>query len=260
MKTNVKQNVKVVVGDVKRKQVRKSSGAKASAKPPIVLNISNPQPYNNMYMEYFKKQLQNQEPIKATTLAQQEKINEREETKASKAGALHSLDREPNDVNRELIRQAAETRAAIQASKSQDQKSMAELRASLKPVSQRQVASEPLRPRKQTPRENLMASIRASVPLTPSTSELTQSEETQENIQANLQAQQEQLENVMEQKDEEPRQNIPSPTPPAQVPKRGRGRPKGSKNKPHEEREAQRQQREAVKQAKKEARRRAGRE
>lgn len=111
---NVKQNVKVVVGDVKRKQVRKATGEKASAKPPMVLNISNPQPLNNAYFEYFKKQLQNQEPIKASSLSQQEKINEREETKASKAGALHRLDQEQGaDVQRELNRQGEALQARL---------------------------------------------------------------------------------------------------------------------------------------------------
>jgi hypothetical protein len=104
---NVKQNVKVVVGEIKKKRAVKSSGAKsgAGAKPPIILNISQPQPYNNPYMEYFKNQLQNKEPVKANTLAQYEKLNEREENKASKVGLLHNLDKEPDDVARELRRQ-----------------------------------------------------------------------------------------------------------------------------------------------------------
>jgi hypothetical protein len=193
-KVKVSQNVKVVIGDIrKRKQVRAKAGTKAGAsnKPPIILNISNPQPYNNPYMMFFKEQLQNQQPIQANTLREHERLNEKEETKASKAGALHKLDQEPNDVARELRAKAAETRAAIQASKSQQQKSMAELRASLKPVSERKIFETPLRPRQKSLQERLMENIRQDVPLTPSV------DETQANITANLQAQQEQLENVM---------------------------------------------------------------
>lgn len=110
---NVKQNVKVVIGDVKRKKAVKSSGPKAPAKPPIVLNISNPQPYNNPYMMYFRDQLQNQQPIQANTLLQHERINEREENKASKAGALHRLDQEPNDVARAMKKQGEALQARL---------------------------------------------------------------------------------------------------------------------------------------------------
>lgn len=112
-RTKVSQNVKVVIGDVKRKRAVKSAGPKPVAKPPIVLNISNPQPYNNMFMDYFKQQLKNQQPIKANTLAQQEKINEQEETKAAKAGVLSKNNQEPNDVARELKRQEAAARVRL---------------------------------------------------------------------------------------------------------------------------------------------------
>lgn len=143
-KVKVSQNVKVVIGEIKKKRAVKSSGSKSSgsAKPPIVLNISQPQqPYNNMFMEYFKKQLQNQQPIQANTLAQQEKINEREETKASKAGALHSLDQEPNDVAREMrrlkIEQVERIRQADSERKEEEKEMKLSIRKIPKPASRR---------------------------------------------------------------------------------------------------------------------------
>lgn len=135
-KVKVSQNVKVVIGDVKRKHASKSSGAKSggSAKPPIVLNISNPQPYNNMFMEYFKKQLQNQQPIQANTLSQQEQMNEREETKASKAGALHSLDQEPNDVAREMRRLKIEQVERIRQADEERKEEEKEMKLSIRKI------------------------------------------------------------------------------------------------------------------------------
>lgn len=131
---NVKQNVKVVVGDVKKKRAVKSSGTKTgtSAKPPIVLNISNPQPLNNTFMEYFKKQFQNQQPIQANTLAQQVKLNEREETKASKAGLLHNLDKEPDDMARELSRLKIEQVERIRQSDSERKEQNKEMQLSIR--------------------------------------------------------------------------------------------------------------------------------
>lgn len=275
---NVKQNVKVVVGDVKRKQVRKATGTKAgaSSKPNIVLSISNPQPYNNPYMMFFKDQLQNQQPIQANTLKEQVKQNEREENKASKAGALHKLDQEPNDVARELIRQASETRARIQLSEGERQKSMSELRNSLKPVSERKINATPLRPRQKTQRELLMENIRTSVPPTPSI------DETENDIISNLQNQTRDLEfamsNAPEEDDDEqveeqqqPYQVTADPIPPPVKP--GRGRKKGIKNKTAEQkaeeaeekrqraeqREAQRLQRQQLKDLKSTERKRASR-
>lgn len=134
-KVNVKQNVKVVIGDIKRKRVVRSSGTKsgAPAKPPIILNISNPQPYNNPYMEYFKKQLQNQQPVQANTLSQQVALKEKQETEASKAGALGKLVQEPGaDVQRELRSQAAITRAAMAKSKAQIYQQYDEVAARMK--------------------------------------------------------------------------------------------------------------------------------
>jgi len=83
-------------------------------------------------MEYFKKQLQNQEPIKATTLKQNEILNEREETKASKAGALHKLDQEPNDVAREMQRQRLEALERLQRAESERKMQEREFAGSLK--------------------------------------------------------------------------------------------------------------------------------
>ena len=169
-KVKVTQNVKVIVGDVKRKRAVKSSSSKqgASAKPPIVLNISQPQqPYNNMFMEFFKNQLQNQQPVKANTLAEQEKINEREENKASKAGALAKIDQEPDDVARELRRQKVEMLEKIAKTKAGRKNEIEDMRKSLKPVSARKMPATPLRPRQPTPREVLMRSIRENVAETP---------------------------------------------------------------------------------------------
>lgn len=143
---NVKQNVKVVVGDVKRKQVRKATGAKASAKPPIVLNISNPQPYNNMYMEYFKKQLQNQQPIKANTLKQNEILNEREENKASKAGALHNLDQEPDDAARENKAQGKILEAIVKQREAMTKAQEKQIASSMKKIKTAKPPKPPKRP------------------------------------------------------------------------------------------------------------------
>lgn len=193
---NVKQNVKVVVGDalgilrskeIKKKRAIKSSGAKsgAGAKPPIILNISQPhstampswaQPYNNPYMEYFKNQLQNKEPVKANTLAQYEKLNEREENKASKVGLLHNLDKEPDDVARELRREKVAGIARYQVAQAEQKSEAEQVRIRLKPVSQRKIHSTPLRPRNLTPRENLMASIRANVPETPAYNQVSENQ------------------------------------------------------------------------------------
>jgi hypothetical protein len=149
-KVNVKQNVKVVIGDIKRKRNVKSSGAKpgASAKPPIVLNISNPQPYNNPYMMFFKDQLKNQQPIQANTLTQHERINEREENKASRAGALNRIDQEPNDVAREMNRQADALQARIKQADEGKRAQAQEINQSLKsppPTSGRKKKKTPKR-------------------------------------------------------------------------------------------------------------------
>lgn len=193
-KVKVSQNVKVIIGDVKRKQVRKVTGQKAGAgaKPPIVLNISNPQPYNNMFMEYFKKQLQNQQPVQANTLNQHERINEQEETKASKAGALSKIDQEPNDQARELRKQAAEQRARFQVAQAEQKGEAQQVRSSLKPVKKDdpRVAATPLRPIAPHPRRLLMSAIEAAVPQTPPTMD--------REMLAELQAQQNSLTNALE--------------------------------------------------------------
>jgi hypothetical protein len=232
---NVKQNVKVVVGDVKRKQVRKSSGTKsgASAKPPIVLNISNPQPYNNPYMMYFKEQLQNQEPIKANTLAQHEKISEREETKASKAGALHKLDREPNDVAREMKRQGEALQDRLRLAEVERKLQEDNMVKSFK-KSPKETKSTPTvtRPQVNPPFYRMVENPQAQTPLTP------QQEGEEELLKRELEEQKARLEREMEnatggggdgagaggsEGDEEQTITI--------TPKK-RGRKKGSKNKP----------------------------
>jgi colicin import membrane protein len=142
-------------------------------------------------MEYFKKQLQNQEPIKATTLAQNEIINDREENKASKAGALHILDEEPKDVARRMKSQGEKLKEDMKASKKDDENKMMEMRRSLKPVSERKISPQPLRPRIPHPKQNLMEEIRQAVPVAPS------SEEMQSSVVSNLQQQQEEYENLM---------------------------------------------------------------
>jgi hypothetical protein len=137
VKTKVTQNVKVVIGDVKRKQSSKSTGAKAggSAKPPIVLNISQPQqPYNNMFMEYFKQQLQNQQPVQSNTLAEQTKVNEREENKASRAGALSSIDQEPDDVARALRRLKIDQVERIRQADDERKRGESEMKLSIRKI------------------------------------------------------------------------------------------------------------------------------
>lgn len=246
---NVKQNVKVVVGDamgilrskeIKKKRAVKSSGAKsgAGAKPPIVLNISQPQPYNNPYMMYFKEQLQNQQPIQANTLAQFEKLNEREENKASKVGALHNLDQDPGkDQERELRRQAAERRA-------QYEQAQAEKKAESKEISGN-IQKLPKAPKAPKRRLKLLESVPQRAIAESIASNLDQQqiqmEERMMNLFEALEEEQTRFYPPEEQStggagagagaEEEKEEPLPA--------KKGRGRPKGSLNKTEEEKEAE---------------------
>jgi hypothetical protein len=223
-KQNVKvsQNVKVIIG-AKRKPSSKTS--KPTPKPPMVINISNPQSQqpqiNNTYLEYFKQQLQNQQPIKGSTLRQNEILNEREENKASRAGLLHRLDQEPADVARENRRQAAEGRKTMESARKIRLEEVQEIKSNLKPASNRILSPNPLRPRPTSQRELLMTNITQ----TPNFAPTEARPETQ--VLDYMQEQQQQLENAMEQAqaeqadrtegagavvdEEQPSQNVPKP-------------------------------------------------
>lgn len=168
-KTKVSQNVKIVIGDVKRKQVRrKTTGSKAGAKPNIVLNVTNPQ-MSNPYFQYFKEQMMNQQPVQGTTLKQNELLNEIEENKASRVGALHKLDQEPADVARELRAQAAEGRIWEAKVKQELERRKQELQSSIHkqppqtPIQQAPVAQNRRRRviiREEQPTENMYNALR----------------------------------------------------------------------------------------------------
>jgi hypothetical protein len=142
-KTKVSQNVKIVIGDTKRKVARKTS-AKPTSKPPMVINVSAPQPQlSNPYFQFFKDQLANQAPIKGDLA-----LKEQQETKASKAGLLGKLQQEPDDVQRELVRQAAEMRKQFEEDQQkikQQQKEFANsLKSNKKRIPKRKTAFRPL--------------------------------------------------------------------------------------------------------------------
>jgi len=252
----VNQNVKVVIGDVKRKRAVKSSGTKALAKPPIVLNISNPQPQNNMFMEYFKQQLQNQQPIHASTLRQNEIINEREENKASRAGALHNLDQEPDDVARELRRQRVEGIERFQQAQAEQKNREREMQGSIRKIPKQTQSTPKMMNTQKTPEHYFMPTNKF---------ELLKEEETDEQEQVEIPARitpESMMLREMEQQrsrnereidksggagmEEEETMTI--------IPKKRRGRKSGSKNKTPEQKEAKRKEQEEKRLAKEEKR------
>jgi len=140
-KVKVSQNVKVVIGDIKKKKAPRRAGAKAGpVKPSTTINITNPQA-SNPYINFFKDQI-TKAVKEATTMNQKNEQIEREETKASKLNLLGKLQQEPDDTARQMRADAAETRARIQQAQAERDKQLRDAMSSLKVVSERKAPKE----------------------------------------------------------------------------------------------------------------------
>lgn len=179
-KVKVSQNVKVVIGDIKKRRAPRRAGTKARGpvKPPMTINISNPQA-SNPYIQFFKDQI-TKAVKEATTMNQKNEQIEREETKASKLNLLGKLQEEPDDTARQMRLNADITRARIQQAQLEKEKQLKDAISSLKPVSERKIPVTPLRPRQPSPREQLMENIRTTVsPIKEEDEEEEQTDETE---------------------------------------------------------------------------------